>query len=362
VAAHGREAANPLMNKKKSLLTVVVVAVLCLLVYLQVHAWKKFDWATFWSNTEHIRWIDVALAVAITYFLYVLRAVRWRIFLKPMCQTTTARLIAPQLIGFTGLALLGRAGEVVRPYLIAKKENLTLSSQLGVWTVERIFDMAAVALLYVIFAFIGDPLWATLPNPRLAAEVRWSAVLFSGGIVAVTVVAAVLRRSGHAIGDNLERWLADRSPKLAHGLRNKIVSFTDGLQVISDAGSFMQLVAISLFMWSLVIVIYALILHAYGGRLAQLGLPSILVLMLGAMFGSLLQLPGVGGGSQLASIAILTGIFGVDSEVAVSCGMLIWLASFMVVIPAGLLLAHREGLSLRSVAAAEEREATESGS
>ena len=37
------------MNKKKTLLTVAVVAVLGLLVYLQVHAWKKFDWATFWS-------------------------------------------------------------------------------------------------------------------------------------------------------------------------------------------------------------------------------------------------------------------------------------------------------------------------
>ena len=53
---------------------------LCLLVYLQVHAWKKFDWATFWSNTQHVNWAYVACSVAIIYFLYVLRAVRWRDF------------------------------------------------------------------------------------------------------------------------------------------------------------------------------------------------------------------------------------------------------------------------------------------
>ena len=344
------------MNKKRTLVTVAVVVVLCLLVYLQVHAWKKFDWATFWSNTQHVKWLYVAGAVAIIYFLYALRAVRWRIFLKPMCETTTARLIAPQFIGFAALALLGRAGEVVRPYLIAKKEDLTLTSQLGVWTVERIFDMGSVALMYVVIVFIGDPLWKTLPNTHLQSEVRWSAIAFLAGIVVLTAAAVVLRRSGHAIAERFERRLAPRSPGLAHGVRTKIDAFTDGLQVISDGSSFVQLFALSMVMWALVGVSYWLVVQAYGGRLAELGAASIAVLMVAAMFGSLLQLPGVGGGSQLATIAVLNGIFGVGSEVAVSCGMLIWLSTFMSVIPMGLLLAHRERLSLRAVAAAEQSE------
>ncbi len=344
------------MNKKKTLLTVAVVAVLGLLVYLQVHAWKKFDWATFWTNTEHINWVSVAAAVAIIYFLYWLRAVRWRIFLKPMCQTTTGRLVAPQFIGFAGLALLGRAGEVVRPYLIAKKEDLTLTSQLGVWTVERIFDMASTAVIFIVMGFIGDPLWATLPNTHLQAEVRWSATLFLIGIIVLAAGAVVLRRSGRAIGLKLEQKLQGRNPGLAHGLRSKIDAFTDGLQTITDASSFVQLSALSLVMWGLVAVSYWLIVHAYGGRLAELGWASILVLMVSAMFGSLLQLPGVGGGSQLATIAVLNGIFGVGNEVAVSCGMMLWLGTFMSVIPVGLLLAHRERLSLRAVVAAETKE------
>jgi uncharacterized protein (TIRG00374 family) len=344
------------MNKKKSLVTGAVVVVLCLLVYLQVHAWKKFDWGTFWTNTEHVNWAYIVLSVVIIYGLYALRAVRWRIFLKPMRETTTARLLAPQFIGFAALALLGRAGEVVRPYLIAKKENLTLSSQLGVWTIERIFDMGSVAIMFVVLGFMGDPLWASLPNRQLASEVRWSAILFLAGIVVLAAVAVVLRRSGHAIATRLERALQNSSPKLAHGVRAKIEAFTDGLEIISDASSFLQLAALSFVMWALVALSYWLIIHAYGGRLAELGPASIMLLMVAAMFGSLLQLPGVGGGSQLATIAVLNRIFGVDSEVAVSCGMLIWLATFMSVIPAGLLLAHREKLSLRSVAAAEEQE------
>jgi len=344
------------MKKKHTLATVVVLAILCLLVYLQVHAWKKFDWATFWSRTEHVNWVYVTLSVAIIYFLYVVRAVRWRIFLKPICQTTTARLLAPQFIGFTGLALLGRAGEVVRPYIIAKKENLTLTSQLGVWTVERIFDMGVVAIMYVVLGFVGDPLWATLPNHNLAVQVRWSAMVFLCGIVVLAAAALVLRRSGNAIADRLEHRLAGHSPKLAHGIRAKILAFTDGLQIITDGSSFLQLFSLSMVMWIGVAVAYWLLTHAYGGKLAELGPASIMLMMVSAMFGSLIQLPGVGGGSQLATIAVLNGIFGVENEIAVSCGMLIWICSFMVVIPVGLLLAHRERLSLREVTAAEQKE------
>src|SRR5664279_3291813 len=228
------------MNKKRILGTAIVVAVLCLLIYLQVHTWKKFDWSTFWNNTSHVNWEFVLLATALTYYTYVLRATRWRIFLKPSCSTTTARLLGPQFIGFTGLALLGRPGEMIRPYLIARKENQTFSSQVAVWLVERIFDMFSVAVMFVIMGFVGDPLWATLPNRHLAYEVRLSAGLFLGGIVVLAVVAVVLRRSGYGIAAYLEKRFGGGSHKFVHGLCSKIVSFTDGLQVISDASSFLQ--------------------------------------------------------------------------------------------------------------------------
>ena len=79
-------------------------------------------------------------------------------------------------------------------------------------------------------------------------------------------------------------------------------------------------------MWVLIAACYWLVLHAYGGRLALLGMPSILLLMVVSMFGSLIQLPGVGGGSQLATIAVLNNIFHIPNEIAVSCGMVIWVA------------------------------------
>src|SRR6516162_4449882 len=191
--------ASFLMNKKHTLMTVLLLGVLCLLVYIQVHAWKKFDWATFWENTSHVHWTYIAGSVLLTYFAYILRAVRWRIFLKPLCETTTLRMLAPQFIGFAALALLGRPGEMVRPYLIARKEKLTFSSQVGVWLMERVFDMAAVALMFVIVAFKGDPLWKALANPRFPGEIHIAAIIFLAIIVVLAAIAIKLRTSGYQI-------------------------------------------------------------------------------------------------------------------------------------------------------------------
>jgi len=346
------------MSKRRALVTAVVIAILGALIYLQVHTWKKFDWATFWTNTEHVNWIYVALSVVLTYLAYVIRAIRWRIFLKPLKETTTARLIPPQFIGFAGLALLGRPGEVIRPYLVANRENLTFSSQMAVWLVERIFDMASVAIMFVVIEFIGDPLWSALPNTHLAAQARWSAGLFFCGILVLAVVAVLLRKSGYVVADRLQKALEKRSPKLAHGIRAKLVSFTDGLETISDLSSFLQLTFWSFLMWWMIALAYWLVTHAYGGAMEHLGAASIMLLLVSAMFGSLIQLPGVGGGSQLATIAVLNRIFGVSNEIAVSCGMLLWVCTFMSVIPPGLLIAHRERLSLRGLVAAEEKAET----
>jgi glycosyltransferase 2 family protein len=66
------------------------------------------------------------------------------------------------------------------------------------------------------------------------------------------------------------------------------------------------------------------------------------------------QLPVVGGGSQLMTITALKHVFGVPPELAVSCGMLCWMVTFLSCTPAGLLLARREHVSITQLAEEEE--------
>jgi glycosyltransferase 2 family protein len=50
-------------------------------------------------------------------------------------------------------------------------------------------------------------------------------------------------------------------------------------------------------------------------------------------------------------ITALQVIYGIPPEMAVSCGILLWLVTFMACIPVGLAFAHREHLSLRKLSA-----------
>jgi glycosyltransferase 2 family protein len=340
------------MNKKRILAFAIVLVVLCLLIYLQVRTWKDFDWHVFWSRTEGVNPLGLVAGLALTYLAYVLRAVRWRIFLKPVCETTTARLLAPQFIGFSALALLGRAGEMIRPYIIAKKERLTFTSQIAVWGVERIFDMGSFGVLLAL-SFLSPDLRGLAFYDALREAAFGLMVLVAGLVIGTFVV----RRSGERVANFVYDLFAGFAPKIAHHLREKIRSFSEGLKTIHDLSSALQLIAVSVLMWVLIAFAYYGITHAYPGQLRTLTMPQQVVLMGSSMVGSMLQLPAVGGGSQLAAITMLHSGFGIEQELAVSCGMLIWAITFMAVIPTGLALARREHLSIHAVAEAEEKAA-----
>ncbi len=339
------------MNRKRLLVFAVVFAVLCLLIYLQIRAWKTFDWAMFWSRTEHVNWLYIFYGLVFTYVAYALRAVRWRIFLKPVHTTTTMRLLGPQFVGFAALAMLGRAGEMIRPYIIAKKERLTFTSQMAVWGVERIFDMGAFAVMLAV-SFLSPE----LRGLAFYHQLREAAFALMVLVLALVVFCVVVRRSGDLVADFLHDRFVGFSPKIANMVREKVLSFSHGLQTIHDLASAVQLVVASLAMWILIMFAYYAITHAYP-ELSEMSMAREVVLMGSSMVGSMLQLPAVGGGSQLATIGMLSAGFHVEHELAVSCGMMLWAITFMSVIPTGLAIARHEHVSIRAVAEEEEKAA-----
>ena len=117
-------------------------------------------------------------------------------------------------------------------------------------------------------------------------------------------------------------------------------------------------------MWWVIALAYKEVTHAYGAPMHDMSVTKVLLLMGASMIGSMVQLPGVGGGSQLATISALDHIFHiVPKELTVSCGIMLWLVTFVAVVPVGLLLSHHERLSLRKLseetAQAEEVAAVE---
>lgn len=413
------------MTKKRILTTAVIVAILGVLVYLQVQHWRSFDWARF-RAASHVNLLQIVVAVGLIYVTYVLRAVRWRVFLEPVCRARTRELIGPTFIGFAGLALLGRPGEFIRPYLIAKTESVPVSSQIGVWTVERIFDTGAFAVLMTIDVFFSAKIKA---NPYVT-KFQWAAIALCGLVTLLAMAAVMMRRRGEQVACFLHRMASKISAHFAHHVDQKVRAFGEGLNTVANAKSFAKLVVLSLAIWFLIALAYRQVAHSYppepdtqvtqegppavdvetakladmpevagqpldpdtiaelrpvlqakgydlkevggdlwlvrkGKRIKKVGdrphlsnmdVSHVLLLMGFSMIGSVVQLPAVGGGSQLAVISALQVIYGIPPELAVSCGILLWLVTFMACIPVGLFFAHRQHLSLRKLSAESHKE------
>jgi uncharacterized protein (TIRG00374 family) len=337
------------MDKKRILASTVVFLILAILIYLQYRHWQTFDWGTFWAQTHRINKIKVLRGIGWIYIGYGLRAIRWKIFLQPVRpKVKSIQLVAPTFIGFTGLALLGRAGEFIRPYLIARRTDLPFSSQLAVWTVERIFDVGAFTLLMVLAIFLPSAL-PDIPHPEYYVRFREGGFILIGLVAALAIAAIVVRRSGDAVARWIEQKFGHLSANFGHKLAQRVREFGAGLDTIHGPLSMVWLTVVSVGMWYIIALAYKEVTHSYGLDALEIPVSQILILMGASMVGSMLQLPAVGGGSQMATIAALSSVFDVPPEIAASCGILLWLVTFAAVVPVGLLLAHHERLSLRKL-------------
>jgi glycosyltransferase 2 family protein len=337
------------MDKKRILASVVVFLILAFLFYLQYRHWRTFDWGTFWSQTHRIKKIHVLHGVVLIYVAYVMRAWRWKIFLKPIRpKTTTLELVSPTMVGFAGLALLGRAGEFIRPYLIARRTELPVSSQVAVWGVERIFDIGAFTVLMLLAIFLPSAL-PSIPHPEYYLRFRELGFVLTGIVAATTIAAVIIRRNGERVACWLEQRFSHLSSNLGHRLGQRVREFGMGLNTIHGPLSMLWLTLVSVGMWYVIALAYQEVTHSYRVDALEIPVSQLLILMFASMLGSMLQLPAVGGGSQMATIATLSNVFDVPPEMAASCGILLWLVTFAAVIPLGLLFARHERLSLRKL-------------
>jgi hypothetical protein len=340
------------MNKRRAILWILAVFVLGLVGW-KLHT-SNFVWARFWQACRSADWRMLLLALALIYSMNIFRAMRWAIFLKPSLppgqRVRWWSLIGSQFIGFAGLAALGRVGELIRPYLVSKRTGLSFSSQVAVVAVERVFDLGAFALIFSTNLLLSPQL-ATLPYHDYFRRVGYA--IFGLTLFLCLFVLGV-RVAGGAVA-KLFGGVANRlSPTAGNAIASKILQFRGGLNTIGSAMDFLKVSLLSLAAWLIVAVSYVVIMRAFPSPVHDLTIAHSVLLMGFSVVGGVVQLPGIGGGAQVLTITALTKLFGIPGELATSAGLILWLVTTMSTIPAGLLCAQFEHVSLRSLASASD--------
>ena len=353
---------------KKSLRRWLYLAASALILLLilsnlrQSPEWRNFRWDQLWSTVLQARPAPLSLALMAMSLTYFLRAYRWRFFLEPIKRASLWNLFVGQILGFSSIYLVGRAGEFVRPAYIAKKENLPFTAMAAVWLLERVFDSAFLVLIFAASLALAHVAPTTARGGRLLVQMQGAGqvllimiVLMVGGLLLFRLRAAEwTARLSKACGS----FLPDRG---RHYVEHFLRSFASGLEVIRSWKHFFASVLTTAALWGMNSAVFWLIFHSLRGGLERLPWTAAVLVMICAGLGLIIQIPGVGGGYQVGAILALTQIFSIRAEAATGAGVLIWMLMSVPCMGLGVALLIHEGLTLRKLEelAEQEREAIE---
>ncbi|MBI2189333.1 MAG: flippase-like domain-containing protein [Acidobacteria bacterium] len=309
-----------------------------------VFAWflSHANLAEVWAQVRQAR-VDLLIAsfgaVVVTY---VIRAWRWQYLLKPIGPTRFRSAFRATVIGFAALGVLpARAGDVLRPYLLARQEGLSVSATFATILLERVLDLVAVLVLLAIYVWwIADR--SVIP-PALLRPIEVSSAVAAGVVIVLLAIMWVLATHPERIGAVVLTAGRVLPHAIAERLSNLARTFSSGFAAARDprglaaalAWSFPLWVAISAEVW-LVTVAFDIAMPFAGTFLVQ----ALLVIGVAA------PTPGAVGTYHEAYRIGVTTFFGAAEDAAVAAAIVTHAISYFPVILIGLLFMIQDGLSL----------------
>ena len=341
------KAANPL---KARIGIALALAVAVAVVILALHRWHTsgFSWHAFAGSLRNVDWNWLAGALVLILGTYVGRALRWEVMLRPLAPNPSfIRLLGATCIGFTAVVLFGRAGEPVRPFLISRNEGVSFSSQVAAWVIERILDVLMILIIFGI-ALTRVSHSAIQSSPHIAFILRAGGAAAGVTGAACLVLLVGLRQFKGQVQHRLMDALSFLPGAAQVRIATFLAAFGDGIASTRSAAFALLLVLYSMLEWLMIAGCFLCVFRAFPAT-AQLGFADIIIVLGFVSFGSVVQIPGVGGGMQIVTVLVLTEFYGVGLEAASGVALMLWLISFFMIVPAGLAWAFHEGIKWRSL-------------
>ena len=332
--------------------------VLALTVGLVALFLRDADLAGVWRGVREGRLDLLALALVTTALTYVIRAFRWRYLLAPIGTTRFWSAFQATVIGFAASFLLpARAGEFLRPWVLARKEGLSAAAAFATIILERLFDLIVVLVFLGGYLLLFDPGMASA-DPAVFAAVRAGGAVAAGAAAAALLLFMWLSRHRAALD-----WVTQLVTRLLpHGLARRLVGlielFARGLAVLRDPRRVVAVLVWSVPLWVSIAAGIWLASRAFAIDIPFTG--SFLMMAL-LVVGVAVPTPGSVGGYHEAFRIGATSFFGAPNDRAVGAAIVLHAISFVPVTIAGIVFMAREGLSLSRMREISSRARVEEG-
>jgi uncharacterized protein (TIRG00374 family) len=342
-AAPGIPPVEPARTRRRGLVSRIVV-----LVIIGVALWygmAKIDWPSLWRAiaAANIAWGVAAVAVAV--LAHLARAQRWRLLIPDGERIGLHAAFSATIVGYMFNNIVPRSGELVRPWLIARRESRPLSTMIASIVVERIIDGLSLLLIVVALALSSRDLLERL-IPGRTAEGLVAAIVLPIGALVVAIVLAVRTSLGDRLVAALARRLPERHAARAHAM---LADFRAGVSFGGSGG------AVAVALYSIVIwlgyflgIYFAFFAFGFDATYG-LGVKEALV-TLGITSIGITIAPTPGGFFVYHSFCIaVLWVFGVPRDQAAAYALAAHGAPYIVVTALGAVYALLQDVSIGSV-------------
>src|SRR5215217_4248315 len=348
------------MSNAQSYRKYIEFGVLCLLASALLWWFgRNLDWAEVGRAVGNSDPYLLSIAVLIICVAYLFRAFRWGALLKPLSAARFSDLFAATTIGFSAVFLMGRAGEFVRPVVLSMRDpRVRPSASLVTIVVERIYDMAAVALMFAI-----NLIWF---KPPFGLDVSFERVRTAGwGLLGATMLGIAFlvwfRAKSAFVTRLFERLFSSWRfipRKLANLVLRLLEQLAQALRVLVNVTELLETIGWTALVWFGIAAANLLVMRAFH---LQVGLGETIFVLGWSLVGSQVPTPGGAAGAFHAATAAGLLFLGVKKETAAALSIVLHLVDFAPAVLFGLFYVIRGDLSLSRLRALISPESIEHG-
>lgn len=319
--------------------TIIVVALAAALVVLFLH---NVDLWGVGATIVRARPQWLALTLATTLASLAIRSLRWRYLLEPLGRVSFASSFRATAVGFAATGVLpARAGEVIRPYFLARHEHMSATGAFATIILERLLDVLTVLVLLASYVFVfGRDLGEA--NPTVFLALKWAGVTAGAGASLALLVLFVIAGDPARLGRLFAR-LEEVLPSTFAGLVARIAEkFATGLGAIRRPGRLLVALLWSFPLWLVIGLGIFGVARAFSLAVPFTG--SFLMIAL-LVIGVTVPTPGAVGGFHEAFRFGATTFFGAASDAAVAAAIVLHAFSVLPTLVLGGIFAARAGLN-----------------
>ncbi len=307
-----------------------------------------------WSALRGANYLWLLPGIGVYFLAVWARAWRWHYLLRPVKPVPSAKLFPMVAIGYMGNNIYpARAGEILRAFVLRRREGVSISASLATIMVERTFD----GVVMLAFSFLNLPELAGLTDESgIAGSIQsvaiWGAVAFSAAVLLFLLMALFPQRAL-----NLMSWFADAL--LPAALRPRVFElaerFLGGLASLRSSADVAMVLVTSVVIWLFETGKYWFVMQAFPFEVSFFAL----MLMNGIvnLATTLPSAPGYIGTFDAPGIAVLEA-YQIPGPLAAGYTLVLHAALWLPITLLGAYYATRESLSWRQVQSEVAGEAT----